>query len=310
MGFTKINCTFATTNINNIIAMELIKNDQLTIEIASKGAELQSIKDAKGHEYLWDGDKDYWGRRSPILFPITCGLWKGTYRIDGKEQHMPKHGFCRDAEFKLVGKTADRLTFAYTNNEETLKLYPYHFNLAVSYRLEGNEIHVIWHVENTDDKRIFFQIGGHPAFFIPGCKKGEPLKAALKLDNAAPERLYATVEGCLDRNRRDTVKTDNGIWNVTEDTFAEDAVIFDKSQVKEIGILDEKGEPYVTVCFKTPAVGIWTPTGKHAPFICIEPWYGVPDWAEYEGNINDRYLMNSLQPGASFMSEYIIRINN
>ena len=153
--------------------MEQIKNDQLTLEISSLGAELQSIKDANGNEYLWDGDEKYWNRHSPILFPIVCGLWKDTYRTEGKEYHLPRHGFARDTEFKLVGKTADRLTFALIDNEETQKNYPYHFNLAISYRLQGNEIHVIWHVENTDDKEIFFQIGGHPAFMVPGCKKGE-----------------------------------------------------------------------------------------------------------------------------------------
>ena len=92
--------------------MEQIKNDQLTLEISSLGAELQSIKDANGNEYLWDGDDKYWNRHSPILFPIVCGLWNDTYRIDGKEYHLPRHGFARDTEFKLVGKTGDRLTFA------------------------------------------------------------------------------------------------------------------------------------------------------------------------------------------------------
>ena len=170
--------------------MEQIKSDQLTLEISSLGAELQSIKDANGNEYLWDGDEKYWNRHSPILFPIVCGLWKDTYRIDGKKYTLTRHGFARDTEFKLVGKTADRLTFALIDNEETQKNYPYHFNLAISYRLEGNEIHVIWHVENTDDKEIMFQIGGHPAFLVPGCKKGEEMKATLKLDPEAPVRLY------------------------------------------------------------------------------------------------------------------------
>ena len=118
--------------------MEQIKNDQLTLEISSLGAELQSIKDANGNEYLWDGDEKYWNRHSPILFPIVCGLWKDTYRTEGKEYHLPRHGFARDTEFKLVGKTADRLTFALIDNEETQKNYPYHFNLAISYRLQGN----------------------------------------------------------------------------------------------------------------------------------------------------------------------------
>ena len=102
---------------------------------------------------------------------------KDTYRIDDKEYTQPRHGFGKLVDFKLVGKTGDRLTFAFIDNEETFKNYPFHFNLAVSYRLAGNELHVIWHVENTDDKVIYFQIGGHPAFKVPGCKKGEKLKA-------------------------------------------------------------------------------------------------------------------------------------
>lgn len=288
--------------------METIKNEQLTIEISECGAELQSIKDASGKEYLWDGDPKYWERRSPLLFPIACSLWEGTYKVQGKEWQMPKHGFCRDVSFKLVGKTADRLTYVYTDNEETLKLYPFHFNLAVSYRLEGNEIHVIWHVENTDTQRIYFSIGGHPAFLVPGCTKGQPMVGAIRLDNPSPKRRFATVKGCLDLERIETVETDHGVLKVNEDMFAEDAIIFDQSQVKEVSILDESGNPEVTVTFKTPAVGIWNPTGKHAPFICIEPWYGVPDLAEFDGDIKDKYLINSLQPGASFMSEYIIRI--
>ena len=288
--------------------MEQIKNDQLTVEISSLGAELQSIKDANGNEYLWDGDEKYWNRHSPILFPIVCGLWKDTYHTEGNEYHLSRHGFARDTEFNLVGKTADRLTFALVSNDETLKNYPYHFNLAVSYRLEGNEIHVIWHVENTDTKEIFFQIGGHPAFAVPGCKKGEEMKATLKLDNEEPIRLFGNVGGCIDRKLTEPVKTDNGIWEVNEETFADDAVIFGKSQVKQVSILNEQGDPHVTLEFKTPCVGIWNPTGKHAPFICIEPWYGISDWAEYDGEFKDKYLMNRLQPGASFMSEYIIRI--
>ena len=163
-------------------------------------------------------------------------------------------------------------------------------------------------MENTDDKEIFFQVGGHPAFLVPGCKKGGEMKATLKLDNEAPVRLFGNVGGCIDRQAKETVETDKGIWEVDEQTFADDAVIFDKSQVKQVTLLNEKGEPHVTLEFKTPCVGIWNPTGKHAPFICIEPWYGISDWAEFDGEFKDKYLMNRLQPGASFMSEYIIRI--
>ena len=43
-----------------------LKNDLLTVIVSEKGAELQSIKDAEGKEYLWQADPKYWGRRSPM----------------------------------------------------------------------------------------------------------------------------------------------------------------------------------------------------------------------------------------------------
>ena len=58
--------------------METLQNEFLTVEVSDLGAELQSIKDADEHEYLWQGDDKYRGRRTPILFPIVCGLYQGT----------------------------------------------------------------------------------------------------------------------------------------------------------------------------------------------------------------------------------------
>lgn len=288
--------------------MEQIKNEQLTLAVSEHGAELQSIKDARGHEYLWDGDPAYWNRHSPILFPIVCGLWNDTYRIDGKEYHLGRHGFARDTDFKLLSNNGTRVSFALADSPETLRDYPYHFNLAISYRLEGNRIHVVWHVENTDTQTIFFQIGGHPAFLVPGARKGEPLHGRLRFDNPAPQRLYGNVGGCIVKGHHQ-VDTNQGLWDFTEDTFADDAVIFDQSQLRHIELLDSADKPVVSLDIKSPAVGIWSPAGKHAPFVCIEPWYGIHDWAEYDGDFRDKYLMNRLLPGASFMSEYVITIH-
>jgi galactose mutarotase-like enzyme len=287
--------------------METIKNDKLKVEVSEHGAELQSIKDNGGEEYLWQGDPAYWARRSPILFPIVCGLWKETYRVNGKEYHLSRHGFARDTDFTLLAKGDEQVVYGLHDTAETMKLYPYHFNLAVSYKLTDNKIHVVWHVENTDDKIIYFQIGGHPAFRIPGAKAGEPVKGTLRFDNPEPMRLYANVEGCLAKGYH-KVETDNGLFHFTEDSFKDDAIVFDHSQLRHIELLDEAGNTHVALDIKTPAVGLWTPCGKHAPFICVEPWYGVSDWAEYDGDIKDRYLMNQLLPGSSFMSEYVITI--
>lgn len=288
--------------------MEQIKNDKLTVVVSEHGAELVSIKDNAGKEYLWQADPAYWNRHAPILFPLVCSVWHDTYRVNGKEYHLPRHGFARDTDFRLIARGDAQAVFGLHDNAETLKNYPFHFNLGVSYKLEDNKIHVVWHVENTDDQTIYFQIGGHPAFNVPGAVAGEPMKATLRLDNESPIRIFGDVEGCIDKGRHEEVKTDKGVWNVTEDTFKDDAVIFDHSQLHHVELLGEGNKPVVAVDFKTPAVGIWSPCGKHAPFVCIEPWYGVSDYADYDGEFGDRYLMNKLLPGSSFMSEYVITI--
>lgn len=288
--------------------MEQIKNNHLTLTFSTLGAELQSIMDADGKEYLWQADPAFWNRHSPLLFPIVCGLWEDTYRLQGKEYRLGRHGFARDTEFKVIAKGDSQVIFALHDSPETMNDYPFHFNLSVSYKLRDNKVHVVWHVENTDDKPIFFQIGGHPAFNVPGLLPGEPLKGRLKFDNAEPIRLFGNIGGCIDKGRREQVETEDGVWAFTQESFKDDAVIFDHSQIKHVELLNPNGETEVTLDFKTPAVGIWSPYGKEAPFVCIEPWYGIHDWAEYDGDFRDKHLMNKLLPGASFMSEYVITI--
>lgn len=289
--------------------MEVLKNEQLEIAVSPMGAELQSIKDNEGNEYLWQADERFWPRHSPILFPIVCGLWNGRYRIDGYEYAMERHGFARDSEFSLISKSDTKVTFALEDSAETHRQYPYHFILSITYRLEGNKIHVVWHVHNTDNNEIHFQIGGHPAFNLPGIKEGEPMHGMIRFDNKGKiERLIGNVGGCIVPGRFD-VESRDGLWAFNEKSFAEDAVIIDKSQVRQIQLLDKAQKPVVTIDMKAPAVGIWSPYGKNAPFVCIEPWYGIHDTVEYNGDFRKKALMNHLQPGASFLSEYTITIH-
>jgi len=216
--------------------------------------------------------------------------------------------FARDTEFTLVKQAENRLVYALTESEDTLKQYPFKFNLAVSYRLDGNKIHVIWHVENTDNKEIHFQIGGHPAFNVPDLTAGAPLIGTLRFDNkGAIERIYGNVGGCI-MPERFPLNAQDGLWEFTEESFKDDAVIIDRGQVHEIALLNKDMKPVVTLNFKAPAVGLWSPFGKNAPFVCIEPWYGIHDYAEYKGEFKDKYLMNHLLPGASFMAEYTITV--
>ena len=142
--------------INSI--MQTLKNDVLTVEVSEHGAELQSIR--KGTtEYLWQGDPAYWGRRSPVLFPIVGSVWEKRYRVNGTEYELGQHGFARDMKFVLVSQTEDEVRYRLESDEETLKKYPYPFVLEIAYRLHGSSVDVIWEVTNPASEEMYFQIG-------------------------------------------------------------------------------------------------------------------------------------------------------
>ena len=286
-----------------------LRNEQICIIVSEKGAELQSIKDSNGKEYLWQADPKYWNRHSPILFPIVCSVNNETYRVDGKEYHLPRHGFARDMEFKLIGKSERKVTFALESNEETKKVYPYDFTLSVSYTLEGNKIGVIWHVLNTDKHEIYFQIGGHPAFNIPDMKAGENQFGCIRLDNKEPmDALHSYGDGSHEMDEIPFIEAENGIMEFSNNTWRNDSIKIHKSQLHRAELLNKAGKTEVTVEFRTPVIAFWSPYGKEAPFVCIEPWYGIGDPRSFKGEFKDKPLMNHLLPGASFMSRYDITI--
>jgi len=293
--------------------MEQIKNEHLTVCVSEMGAELQSIKDSEGREYLWQGGEK-WPRRSPILFPIVCSVNDDTYTVDGQEYHLPRHGFARDTKFTLIAQGEHKVTYALHESEETLKVYPYHFNLAVSYRLGGNKLHVVWHVENTDTRDIHFQIGGHPAFLAPGCKEDEDLKGviALKTSNLKPQTSnLKSLKSFIDGSHEMTeipLSVKDGLMPFDDAFFANDSVKLHDCQTSEACLLNPDGTPAVTVSYKCPIIAFWSPYQKKAPFVCIEPWYGLGDPRGWKGEFKDKPYMNHLQPGSSFMAEYIITI--
>ena len=280
-----------------------LKNEQLAILIAEMGAELQSVKDSKGREYMWQaGEK--WPRHSPILFPIVCSVNNDTYLVDGKAYHLPRHGFARDTMFSVVSQSESKVTLALHESADTLKVYPYRFNLAITYRLDDNRIHVIWHVENTDSREIHFQIGGHPAFNVPGGK----LEGQIRLDNDEPmDVLKSYIDGSHDMVE-EPLEADRGLIEICNNFFRNDSVKIHKSQTHRAVLMDTNGEPAVTVDYKTPVCAFWSPFDKQAPFVCIEPWYGLGDPRDFKGEFKDKPLMNHLLPGASFMSRYTITI--
>lgn len=290
--------------------MQSLKNKFLTVEVNEHGAELQSIR--KGEvEYLWQGDPVYWGRRSPVLFPIVGSVWEKRYRIAGKEYEMGQHGFARDMDFTLVSQSEDEVRYRLESTEETLAKYPYPFVLEIAYKLHDNKFDVIWDVTNPSSEPIYFQIGAHPAFNYPDYSAEASERGFLSFGkNEGLECIRIKEKGCVDVDVKYPLEIpSDGLLPIASDTFdAIDTIMLQDSQIDQVGMFRADGTPWLKMTFDAPVVGIWSPPGKVAPFICLEPWYGRCDRAGYEGDYTERDWVNRLAPGESFHSVYTIEI--
>ena len=289
--------------------MQTLENGILTVDVSEVGAELQSIRKGKT-EYLWHGDPAYWGRRSPVLFPIVGSVWETRYRVDGREYNIGQHGFARDEEFTLVSASDTEVRYRLESTEETLKRYPFPFVLEIAYRLQDNRLEVIWEVENPADADMWFQIGAHPAFLYPDYDPAAQGRGSFTFDrNDGLECITLADKGCVDVDSRYPLPMKDGVLKLNVDTFDPvNTFVLEGSQVTETVMYREDGTPWLKLMFDAPVLGLWSPPGMNAPFVCIEPWYGRCDRAGYEGEYKDKDWMNHLAPGERFSKSYTIEI--
>lgn len=289
--------------------MKTLSNKQLTLRIEEAGAELSSIvANASGKEYLWQADPAFWKRRSPVLFPIVGAVWEDTYRYKGQAYTLSQHGFARDRMFSPVTDTASEIRFRLTSDEETLRIYPFPFELEIGYRLEENRIEVIWSVKNTGTEPMFFQIGAHPAFNYPDFQADRPERGYFAFDRTEGLSYVLIGEkGCI-APQSYPLELENGRLPIDIHTFDKDALIFENGQLRKVTLCDLRRQPYLSLHFTAPVVGLWSPPIKNAPFVCIEPWYGRCDRMEYAGTFEKKDWMQSLEPGQGFEASYTIEI--
>lgn len=312
--------------------LHTIQNGLLTVAINSYGAELQSIQDTSGTEYLWEGNKKFWGRRSPILFPIVGSLKEKQYIYRGTAYPMSQHGFARDMEFTLSTLEKSECWYCLEANDETKKKYPFPFKLEIGYQLSGRKLHVLWRVSNTGKEKMYFSIGAHPAFCCPLWNTSDrTTEQALKKRGEERKYYYLEFEGVqelkvsiLDREcgllLPQTEKLllpeqgsipQNGQIAIEEHLFDGDALVIEHCQTKKVSLCTPDKRPYLSVAFDAPLFGVWSPAandGTIPPFICIEPWYGRCDRVEFSGELSEREWGNQLQAGEEFQADYEIEI--
>ncbi len=283
-----------------------ISKGNLQISVSDHGAELKSFM-KNGAELMWQADPAFWGRTSPVLFPLVGNYWEKKSRFEGKTYEMGQHGFARDMEFSLVKESANELVFELKDDEKTHEKYPFAFVLQIGYLLSDDGLKITWTVKNPTDKAIHFSIGGHPAFncdllrdSLVYYKAGQKLSKPLDVNI-----IEGDGSGCLsDRSKK--ISLEEGVMKLSPKLFDEDALIIENRQADAVALTNSKGVEILKVSFDAPLFGIWSQTGKKAPFVCIEPWYGRCDRVGFTGDISEREYGNSLGAGETFQVSYTI----
>lgn len=288
--------------------MVTLTNKDLKVNVSAHGAELQNII-CGGKEYLWQGDSKYWGRRSPVLFPIVGRLYDGVSKYRGGEIRLSQHGFARDMEFEIVQQSECSVTYRLDSCERTLEVFPMEFRLEISYKLEDRGIVVGWRVENIGKDELVFQIGAHPAFYFADFDPNGSDRGYLSFDSAETlEYIIPVGKGCTGPEKYVLERDQKGMMPIGAGSFKVGTYVFEDSQIKKITLCDTERRPYVSVEFDTPIVALWSPSEEHpdVPFICIEPWYGRCDMYGYQGEFTDREHIWKLSPGEVFEASYKI----
>nr|WP_315197227.1 aldose 1-epimerase family protein [uncultured Flavobacterium sp.] len=278
-----------------------ISNSILTAEIKHLGAELCSLKDNLNKEYIWNGNPEFWGKHSPVLFPIVGTLKNNTYQHNNIEYHLSRHGFAREMEFKLIDKQENSATFSLLASQETKAKYPFDFELQLVYTLENKILKIEYKVFNKGKSKMPFSIGAHPAFDLPNNFKDYSL--AFEKEDSLD---YYLLEDGLISNATNELSLDKNELHLNYKLFENDALVFKNIKSKSVIIL-ENSKPFLKVSYPNfPDLGIWTP--PNASFICIEPWFGYSDTVDKSGSLLDKEGIQILDANETFHSAFSIEI--
>ncbi len=284
--------------------IKTISNNNLTVQIDTYGAELQSVKNSDGEEYLWSGDKSIWGRKAPVLFPICGGLKGGKYTYNGKEYELIKHGFANISEFELVADEEARAEFLLKSNEQTKKSYPFDFELRVSYEISGNTLKSRFSVKNLSEADMYFSLGAHESY---SCPEGAENYAVIFDCDTSLER-YDTDGGLL-VDEPEIMEIPDKTINLCDSMFENDALVFKNFKSRRIWLLNKATGKKARLDFNGfDYLLIWKkPVGN---YICLEPWTGLPDSVSSSGKIEEKEGITRLAAGKTYTVDHEIEYWN
>lgn len=286
--------------------MQIIENDFLKAVIKIKGAELSSLQHKQtGAQYIWQADPAYWGKHSPVLFPVVGTLKNNSFLFENKEFHLGRHGFARDKDFSIVESERDSIKFRLDASASTLIKFPFKFSFEIEYALLNTSLKVTYSIVNTGDFEMFFSVGGHPAFNVPlemGLTYQDYYLEFDEMENAG--RWPISAEGLIEKSPVPFFENTNK-FQLTKPLFYQDALVFKHLRSKSVNLRSEKGSAGIRFDFNEfPYLGIWA--AKDADFVCIEPWCGIADSVDTNSQLIDKEGINWLAAGNIFNRSWTI----
>lgn len=284
----------------------ILENELIKISISSVGAELQEIRlKSNNKNYLWHGDQKYWDGQSPLLFPTVGRVFDDKILIDGKNYSMPKHGFVREGIFRVVEKSSSKIKLELDITAQMKNYYPFDYSLKVVYEIVNKSIKTSWIIENNESNEIYFQIGAHPAINWEAPQNSN-IRGYLDFDTSKKYLVSAVANnnGYIVDGEKYNVDLEDGILQMQDKTLFGNTFLFLDNQVSQVTLLNSDKKPYFKLTFNSPTLAIWSPDKEYCPFICIEPWWGLNDKENYNGEFKDRLYTNSAKPNSSTIISY------
>lgn len=277
-----------------------LKNATCTAQIDSLGAQLISLKNADGLEYIWQRDPAYWQNCSPLLFPIVGACRDNRTMIDGQWYEIPKHGFCKTTDFVVEHPSDTIASFTICDTDATRTMYPYAFRLTLTYTLQADGIHMDYQVENTDSRAIHYLIGAHPGFNCPLLTDESFRDYVLEFENeeTTSSVVHDSTKLQFDMEKRVPQLDHSRILPLSYDLFADDAVFFDQIRSRKVALKNPSTGRGVEVSYPDfETIAFWTSMPSKGPFLCIEPWNGSAIRSDEDDDFQNRHFLQTLQTG-------------
>lgn len=284
-----------------------LQNTKLKANFSELGAELISLVNlTTGKEIMWQGNPDFWGGQSPVLFPTVGALKDDQYIFDGQTYEMPRHGFARRKVFEVKNSSENEVIFQLNSDDETLAFYPFEFSLEIRYTLTENKLTVSYQVKNKSEKEMYFSLGAHPGFAIDteNGLKYDDYEIAFSDDEQL--EIHPLIDNLISKETQ-TIELKNKALPLSYELFAKDALVMTTMKSKELILRNNQNENQVVFTFSNfPYFGIWA--AKNADFVCLEPWQGIADLEDHNQELTEKFGILKLGINEEWKGDWAVEI--